>query len=369
MKANKAPSSSSFAPRLAKVRERLAAERLDALLVSSLPNVQYLTGFSGTESGDGVVLLTQRNSILFTDSRYDLQAHEEVRDSQVKIVKGGALANAAKWSRRSRERRLGFEGDAISFGTSRKLRELLPQKRLVAVSGLVEKLRMVKDEEEIEQIRKAVDAGSRAFSETLGHLRIGMSELEVAAEIEYHMRLCGAERPAFESIVAFGDRSALPHARPGTRQLKANEFILMDLGAILGGYAGDMTRTVFMGTAPRKAKDIYGAVLEAQLAAEETVKEGVQCSAVDGAARRVLQRHGYAQYFTHSTGHGVGREIHEAPRIAAKQNVSLPERAVITVEPGVYIPGYGGVRIEDVVVVRKHGAEVLTATPKELTVL
>jgi len=228
---------------------------------------------------------------------------------------------------------------------------------------------MEKDEEEIEQIRKAVDVGSKAFSEALRHVRLGISELEVAAEIEYRMKLYGAERPAFETIVAFGSRAALPHARPGTRQLRANEFILMDLGAILGGYAGDMTRTVFLGKAPRKAAHIYRAVLEAQTEAEQTVRAGVKCSAVDKAARAVLDRYGYGEYFTHSTGHGVGREIHEAPRIAARQSLHLPERAVVTVEPGVYIPDYGGVRIEDVVVVRKQGPEVLTATPKELTVL
>jgi len=368
----RAEESSSVSPcllRLSKVRQRMEAERLDALLVTSLPNVQYLTGFSGTESGDGVMLVTARNSILFTDSRYDLQAHEEVAGSQVMIVKGGAFAAAAKWSRRTRNGNLGFESGAISYAAHHRLRELLPKKKLIAVSSWVEALRMVKDEQEIDQIRNAVEAGSRAYSETLGALRIGMSELEVAAEIEYRMRLCGAERPAFETIVAFGERSALPHARPGTRKLRANEFVLMDLGAILGGYAGDMTRTVFTGKVPRKSSQIYHAVLEAQLAAEDVVRAGVKCSTVDRAARRVLERHGFAQYFTHSTGHGVGREIHELPRLAAKQEMELPERAVVTVEPGVYIPGYGGVRIEDVIVVREKGAEVLTPTPKKLMVL
>ncbi|MCH7978955.1 MAG: M24 family metallopeptidase, partial [Acidobacteria bacterium] len=178
-----------------------------------------------------------------------------------------------------------------------------------------------------------------------------------------------AERLAFETIVAAGPRTALPHARPGTRKLQRNECIMLDLGAILGGYAGDMTRTVFLDQAPRKAARIYGAVLEAQREAEQAVRVGVPCSAVDKAARRVLERHGYGRYFTHSTGHGVGREIHEQPSLARNQEALLPENAVVTVEPGVYIPGYGGVRIEDVVVVRKRGPEVLTTTPKELTVL
>ena len=352
--------------RLAKVRDSLARERIDALLVSSLPNVHYLTGFTGSA---GALLVSLTNSSLFTDSRYDLQAHQEVNTSHVKIVKGEAFIAAAKLARRKRVGRLGLEGDSVTFKAFQRLRELVPNQRLVPVAGLVESLRIEKDEEEIEQIRKAVDVGSKAFSETLRLIRPGMSELEVAAEIEYRMKLYGAERPAFETIVAAGSRAALPHARPGTRPLRVNEFLLMDLGAILGGYNGDMTRTVFLGKAPRKAAHMYRAVLEAQLEAEQTVRAGVKCSAVDKAARTVLDRYGYGAYFTHSTGHGVGREIHEAPRIAAKQPLRLPERAVITVEPGVYIPDYGGVRIEDVVVVRKQGPEVLTATPKELTVL
>jgi Xaa-Pro aminopeptidase len=249
------------------------------------------------------------------------------------------------------------------------LRELLPQKRLVPTAGWVETLRIEKDEEEIEQIRRAVQLASRAFSETLPFLRPGIREMEVAAEIEYRMRRYGAEQPSFETIVAFGERTALPHARAGSRALRQGECALMDLGAILDGYVSDMTRTVFLGKPPRKLSRMYRAVLEAQKEAEEAVRAGVECRAVDRAARRVLDRYGYGRYFTHSTGHGVGREIHELPRIAKKQRARLPERAVITVEPGVYIPGLGGIRIEDVVVVRKTGPEILTLTPKELTVL
>jgi len=354
------------AERLKQVRLRLTQQKLDVFLVSSLPNVHYLTGFSGSS---GALLVTPGGSWLFTDSRYDLQAHDEVRSSDVKIVKGDPLAAAAKRARQGRSASAAFESDAVSFATHGKLRELLPSKRLVPVSGLVETLRMEKDESEIQQIRNAVDAGSKAFLDTLPHLRPGISELDVAAEIEYRMKSNGAERPSFETIVAFGERCALPHAKPGSRRLRAKECILMDLGAILNGYAGDMTRTVFLGAAPRKSRDIYSAVLEAQLAGEAAVRAGVKCADVDRAARKVLERRGYGRYFTHSTGHGVGLEIHEMPRIAAKQRMHLPERAVITVEPGVYIPGLGGVRIEDVVVVRQDGAEVLTKVSKELTVL
>jgi Xaa-Pro aminopeptidase len=309
------------------------------------------------------------DSLLFTDSRYDLQAHEEVLDSRVQIVKGDAWTAGAKWAARSRLRHLGYEGGTVTWQAYQRLKELLPKAKLIATTGVVEALRVEKDEGEIEQIRKAVELGSRALEETLLLLRPGMTELEVAAEIEYRMRRYGGERPSFETIVATGPRAALPHARAGTRKLRPNEFILLDLGVILCGYASDMTRTVFLGKAPRKAARIYKAVLEAQLEAEQAVQAGRQCAAVDQAARRVLKRYGYARYFTHSTGHGLGREVHELPRIARGQRSPLPEGAVITVEPGVYIPGFGGVRIEDVVVVRKGRGEVLTPTSKELTEL
>lgn len=362
----KRPLTAPYLFRLENLRRRLAAERLEALFVTSLPNVHYLTGFSGSFGG---LLLTLGKSIFFTDPRYDTQAHEEVQDSRVVIVTGDPLAAAAKQAARLSSPRLGFESGALSVETYQKLRALLPQKRLVAKSGLVETLRLVKEEGEIEQIRQAVELASRAFSETLRLLHPGMKEREIAAEIEYRMRRYGAEHPAFETIVASGPRTALPHARAGARPVRPNECILLDLGAILNGYASDMTRTVFLRKAPRKWARIYQAVLLAQEEAEKTVRAGVECSKVDQAARRVLADYGYERYFTHGTGHGVGREIHELPRIGKKQRTPLPERAVVTVEPGVYIPDEGGVRIEDVVVVRKDGPEVLTRTPKELTVL
>jgi Xaa-Pro aminopeptidase len=237
---------------------------------------------------------------------------------------------------------------------------------LVPTRGVVEELRVEKDAGEIELIRKAVELGSRALEETLPLLRTGMTELEVAAEIEYRMRRYGGERPSFETIVATGPRAALPHARAGTRRIRPKEFILLDLGVILNGYASDMTRTVFLGKAPPKAARMYRAVLEAVLEAEQAVAAGRPCGAVDKAARRVLRRYGYERYFTHSTGHGLGREVHEPPRIGRGQTTPLPEGAAITVEPGVYLEGYGGVRIEDVVIVRKGSGEVLTPTSKEL---
>lgn len=349
--------------RLTRLRTLMDEKRVRAILISSLPNVQYLTGFSGSA---GALLVTASSSTFFTDTRYEIQAHEEVTGSRVEIVKGDGLTAAARRSGPNRPGRVGFEAGTVSFQAHKRLCELALRSKLVPTMGLVEGLRVEKDEGEIALIRKAVELGSRALEETLPLLRPGMTELEVAAEIEYRMRRYGGERPAFETIVATGPRAALPHARATSRRLRPKEFILMDLGVILSGYAGDMTRTVFLGKAPVKAARIYRAVKEAVEEAEQEVAAGKTCQAVDAASRRVLRRYGYERYFTHGLGHGLGREVHELPRIARGQATPLPEGATITIEPGVYLEGYGGVRIEDVVVVRKGGAELLTPTSKEL---
>ena len=354
---------SAHIKRLARLRARMDEENIGALLVIALPNVQYLTGFSGSA---GALLVTASQSTFFTDTRYDLQVREEVRDSRVVIAKEYAGVAAAKQAARLRGRRVGIEADTLPFAAYQRMKELLPKKRLVPTQGFVEVLRMEKDEGEIALIRKAVELGSRALEETLTLLRPGMTELEIAAEIEYRMRRYGGERPSFETIVATGPRAALPHARATTRRIRPKEFILLDLGVILSGYASDMTRTVFLGKAPAKAARMYRAVKEAVEEAEQQVAAGRTAESVDKAARRVLRRYGYERYFTHGLGHGLGMEVHELPRIGRGQAAPLPEGATITIEPGVYLEGYGGVRIEDVVVVRKTGAEVLTPTSKEL---
>ena len=356
--------------RLGKLRQRMAQLRLDSLLVSSLPNVHYLTGFTGSS---GALLLTAGQTMFFTDSRYELQSHLEVKEAKIQISKGDALLAAARWGSAQPLGRTGFDSGTLTVHQHTRLKELLAASRrkksaprLVPALNLVEDLRAVKDAAEIELIRQAVHLGSRCFEETLPLLKSGIREFELAAEIEYRMRLYGGEKQAFETIIAFGDRTALPHARPTGRRLKANEFVLFDLGVILSGYCSDMTRTVYWGKAPAKAKKMYNAVLDAQLASEAVVHAGLSCGDADRAARRVLEKRGYGRYFSHSTGHGLGLEIHENPRVAAKQKTLLEEGMAITIEPGAYIPGVGGVRIEDVVIVRKDHAEVLTQTPKQL---
>jgi len=236
--------------------------------------------------------------------------------------------------------------------------------RWVAVDGLVDRLRAVKDRLEIERIRDAARVGSEVMEETIRLVRPGVSELDLAAEIGYRMRRKGASGESFEAIVAAGPRSALPHARPTTRQIGRNELVVLDLGAILRRYCSDLTRTVYVGRAPLRVRRWYRADLEAQTAARVVVRAGVSTGAVDAAARGILQRKGLGRYFVHSTGHGIGLEIHEDPRLARGQKVLLETGNVITLEPGVYIEGVGGIRLEDDAVVTPRGAEILTTAPR-----
>jgi Xaa-Pro aminopeptidase len=346
--------------RLEALRSRLAAERLECLLVTSLPNIFYLSGFTGSA---GVLLVDERRSILFTDGRYTLQAAEEVHGSRVVIPRSGALKAAA--GRLGRYRRAGFEVSA-DYWTWRRLCEQAGAGRLRPLENVVEQLRLVKDDDELERIRRSVALNSRAFQQTVKRIHPGVREMEVAAELEYRMRLLGAERPAFESVVAGGPRSAMPHARASARPLGENEVVVLDHGAILANYASDMTRTVHLGAASRRARALYRVVWEAQQRAVAAVRAGVACSAVDRAARQHITRRGWGRYFTHSTGHGLGIEVHEIPRVARRDTTRLPAGAVITIEPGIYVPGIGGFRIEDVVVVRERGAGVFTTAPKAL---
>jgi Xaa-Pro aminopeptidase len=235
----------------------------------------------------------------------------------------------------------------------------------VAIDGLVERLRAVKDASEIDRLRDAARLGSQVMEEAIRLIRPGVTELDIAAEIGYRMRRKGASGESFEAIVAAGPRSALPHARPTARRIGKNELVVLDLGAILRRYCSDLTRTVHVGKAPARVRQWYQAVLDAQAAARDALKSGVTCGAIDAAARNVLQDKGLGRYFVHSTGHGIGLEIHEDPRIARAQKTLLATGNVVTLEPGVYVEGVGGIRIEDDALVTPRGAEILTTTPRE----
>lgn len=356
-----------------RLREALRSSRLDSLLVTHLPNVRYLCGFTGSA---GVLLVSGEKSAFFTDGRYTEQAREQVEGARVFIQKKSPLAAvAAHLGRTPRESRsrspvLGIEGQHMTVEARRSLAEMLPRHaRLREAPALVERARMVKDAEEIERIRAAVALGAELYDHGLAAIGPGAREVEVAAKMEYAARTAGAEGMSFETIVAAGTRSALPHARASQALIEPGGFVVCDFGVILHGYCSDRTRTVYVGAATSEARRVYAAVLESQLAAIAAVSPGVGVGKVDRAARKLLQQKGLAKYFTHSTGHGVGLEIHEAPRLAHGQQEILRPGMVITVEPGVYLPGQWGVRIEDMVVVTERGCEVLTPTQKEFTAI
>jgi Xaa-Pro aminopeptidase len=359
----------NFLLRQKKLREQFASAGLDTLLVSHLPNIRYLCGFTGSA---GLLLVSETESVFLTDVRYDTQGREEVKGAKVVIVRKALLNALAEWvgSHRKRSNRwtVGIEAEHLTVAERKRLAEVLPSGvRLRNAPALVERARMVKDADELEKIRAAVRLGAALFNRALEVLRSGIEETEVAAEMEYVARRAGAEKMSFPTIIASGARSALPHGRASEQAIPSGAFVVCDFGVILAGYCSDQTRTVWVGLASsaKTARPAYEAVREAQEAAIAAVRPGISVGAVDAAARKVLRKAGLGRYFTHSTGHGVGLEIHEAPRVAAGQKEILKPGMVITIEPGVYFPGKWGVRIEDMVAVNEGGCEVLTPTSKE----
>ena len=355
------------------LRSLLGANGLNALLITHLPNIRYLCGFAGSAA---VLLLTEKASVFFSDGRYTAQAEAEVRGARIVIAKKAPLVAAAEWlaSHRGkptggRRARLGVEAEQMSLAASRRLARLVPGFRIAPAPALVERARMIKDAAELRWIRRAATLGASLFETVLSTIRPGLRETAVAAELEYAARKAGADGMSFPTIIASGKRSALPHGQASTAAVPPKGFVVCDFGVILSGYCSDRTRTVHVGRPSRQARRIYEAVRAAQQVALQAVQPGRSVSEVDQAARKLLQKQGLAKYFTHSTGHGVGLEIHEAPRVAAGQSEILRPGMVITVEPGVYVPGRFGVRIEDMVVVTEKGCEVLAPSSKELIVI
>ncbi|HYL67785.1 MAG TPA: Xaa-Pro peptidase family protein [Candidatus Limnocylindria bacterium] len=347
-------------------RLRLCFSRLnaDAVLVSHLPNIQYLCGFTGSAA---LLLVESGRSTLYTDSRYTFQAREEVAGCRVTIAKRGlikALGDDLR-ARRGR-RRVAYASAQVTVAQKASL-ESAAGSRIRWVSGgdAVERLRAVKDASELAIMQEAAVLISEVVTDVIPSIEPGITELELAAEVEYGIKRKGGSGPSFETIVASGPRSAWAHARPTSKPLRKNELVVMDQGAILRGYCSDLTRTVFLGRATTRVRRLYRAVLEAQEAARSAIMPGVSTGDVDAAARQVLRRYGLAKYFTHSTGHGLGLEIHEMPRLGRGEKTLLEKGMVVTVEPGVYVEGLGGIRIEDDVVVTPTGAVSLTNAPRE----
>jgi len=338
--------------------------KIDSLLITSPANWYYLTGFTGES---GALVVSRKGTTLITDGRFTVQGRAEVSGVRIVRQKGSLFESVGQFLKDARSRRVGFEPSQLTVGQLHMLRRAAgPRVRWVPTPGKVEGLRMRKDAAELAQMRLAAKLASELMEFAIELLKPGIREFEVGAEIEYQMRKRGASGPAFEAIVAFGERTALPHARPTAKRLRKNELVVLDLGAILGHYCSDITRTVYMGRAPKRVRTWHQAVLEAQKAAIEAARSGAACGDVDGAARQVLAGYHLDHLFVHSTGHGLGLEVHEDPRVARGQKRRLEPGNVITIEPGVYSAGIGGIRIEDDVAVHAGRTEVLTRAPRDL---
>jgi Xaa-Pro aminopeptidase len=364
--------------RLGRLRPRLAelgADGIDALLVTRLPNVRYLTGFTGSA---GMLLVRAEDAVLVSDGRYGEQARTQLRDAGVdddvaveiratSAEQRAVLASAAAAATSpGATRRIGLEDHGISWAQQRELAEAFEGTELVPAGAMVEELRRVKDDGEIDRIAAACAIADDAFAALLPRLAEGPTEREFALALEFAMRERGASHMSFDPIIAAGPNGAMPHSRPTDRPIGRNELVVCDFGCVVDGYCSDMTRTVSVGDPGPDARRLYDLVLLSQQAGRDTVASGVACVEVDRACRDVISDAGYGEAFSHGTGHGVGLEIHEAPRVAATAAGTLLVGDVVTVEPGVYLPGVGGVRIEDTVVVAASGSRLLTHTPKDL---
>jgi Xaa-Pro aminopeptidase len=353
----------NFRGRQKNLREALEGQKLDALVVTHLPNVRYLCGFSGSAG----VLLAAPRSVFITDGRYAEQASQQVDGVRVSIAKGSPLAAAAEACVRMKLKRVGIESDHLTVAQLAALEQALGKGvKVIRLTCIVEQLRMRKDADEIELLRNAVSLSSHLFRPLLRWMRSGTAESAIAAKLEYMAKRAGASAMSFDTIVASGARSALPHGVASAAKLPPTGFVVLDYGVVLDGYCSDMTRTVHLGKIAAEDRALYVAVLEAQLSSISTLRPGVTAGEVDQAARHELKRAKLDRYFTHSTGHGVGLEIHEPPRLAARSDDILLPGMVITIEPGVYLPGRCGIRIEDMVLVTDRGYEVLTPVSKEL---
>ncbi len=349
--------------RRTRLASRLAELGADGFLLTRLPNVRYMTGFSGS---NGQVLLTPDGAAFFTDGRYTEQARHEVPDLERVTYLDGFLEPVVRAARRFGVGRLGFESEGITFRTYEELQAAAKGIELVPVRGEVERQRWVKDPDELAALERAQGATDEAFDAVVRRLRDGVSERELAFELEAELRRAGAARPAFDTIVAFGEDAAEPHHEPTGRTLSQGDVVKMDFGGLVDGYHADMTRTVAFGQPPDRLRDVHDLVRSAHEAGIDAVRVGATGAEVDAAARSVIEAAGLGEHFTHGLGHGVGLEIHEGPRLRRGSEDALPAGAVVTVEPGVYLPGVGGVRIEDMVEVTVDGRRPLPRSGKDL---
>ncbi len=349
--------------RLNKAREEMQKRGMDAFLSMHMPNVFYLSGFSGSS---GALLVTSEKCVLLVDPRYSIQAREECKEVEIRDYKGLPIFKAVSdLVNELKPNRVGFEADRLSLSCYRTLRRLVDSNiALRSTVGVVEKLRSIKDEHEVAQIRAAAKIADDAFGAVVAEIEPGMTEKDVALLIDWHIRKLGADREAFETIAAAGVNSACPHAKPTNARIETNQLLKLDFGARVGGYNCDITRTVVLGEPNSKQIEVYQIVLEAQLRAIETIAAGKSGREIDSVARNYIASRGYGDNFGHGLGHQLGIEVHDGPALSMTSDLILEPGNVVTVEPGVYIEGWGGIRIEDDVLVTDRGAEVLTGAPK-----
>lgn len=352
--------------RVKRLRQLLEEQGLEAILIGSEHNRRYISGFTGSS---GMVLITQAESFLLTDFRYRTQAPQQAPGFQIVEHGPSPLDNVRELLNQHKLTKLAFEQDHVVYSEFTAWTKTLSGIALEPVSGLVERLRIIKDEAELQIMQEAAALADSTFNHILKLIHSGVRETDIALEMEVYMRSHGATSSSFDTIVASGERSALPHGVASDRVIGTNEFVKLDFGAYYNGYCSDLTRTVVVGTPTDKHREIYNIVLEAQLHALEHIKPGMSGREADALTRDVITKYGYGDLFGHGTGHGLGMEIHEAPRLSKLSDTILTPGMTVTVEPGIYVPGFGGVRIEDDIVITETGIKILTSSPKDLIIL
>jgi Xaa-Pro aminopeptidase len=345
------------------LRLLMSEAKLDGVLAYSAENRRYLSGFTGST---GFTVIGRNIAWFITDFRYKEQAANQCENYEVVIQSNNLIEMLAQAFNKDGIKRLGIEEDFMTVGFYKEIIKAFPGIELIPASGIFARLRIMKDESEIENIRKAANIADEAFKHMLEYIKPGLRETEVSLELEYFMKKKGASGTSFDSVVASGVRSSLPHGIASEKIIEKGEFLTLDFGCVYNGYCSDMTRTVFIGKATEKHRKIYDIVLKAQVEALKGIKPGVTGKSVDRIARDIITKEGYGEYFGHGLGHGVGLAVHEEPRLSILGETILEAGMIVTDEPGIYIPEFGGVRIEDLVLVTEKGAEALSKSPKEL---
>lgn len=356
----------NYKERIRLLRAELQKKHLHAFATSFPPHLRYLTGFSGS---NGLCIVTGSKVFFLTDFRYKEQIRNEVVCSRSYITSGDLVEKAAEENLLRGCKQTGFEGEYLSFSNYREFKKNFKSQRFVSTSEIVESFASVKNDDEISFIKSAVAITDKVFSEIVKIAKPGISELDISAEISFLHKKYGAEKDSFEPIVVSGPHGSLPHGKPSSKKIKRGEFLTLDLGCFYKGYCSDLTRTIALGKPSDKARKVYQIVLDAQRRAIDSVRSGMPAKELDNVARSHIASKGYGKYFGHGLGHGIGLRIHEFPRVSSRSTHTLQSGNVITIEPGIYLPGLFGVRIEDDIVVRNGQCEVLTQSPKTLLVV